>query len=101
MANKSDKGLVAILISACTVVVLIFHFAWAKYLFMNYSKPLFAVFDILLSLIFAWTCINAYKNADDPNKDWQRYAVVVIALISSVWAAGWSTGLMNNMDQGL
>lgn len=101
MANKSDKGLVAILIGACTVVILIFHFAWAKYLVMNYSKPLFAIIDVVVSLIFAWTCVNAYKNADDPNKDWQRIAIVVITILSSIWAAAWSTGLMNNIDQGI
>lgn len=102
MANvKSDKGLVAILVTACTVIVLIFHFAWAKYLLMNYSNALFAIVDVALALFFAWLSVKAYKNADDPNKDWQRWAVVIIAVVSSIWAAAWSTGLMNNISQGL
>src|SRR5687768_14867036 len=99
--SKSDKGLVAIMIIACTVVIAIFHFAWAKYLFMNYGRPLFAALDIILVLIYAYTSFCAYKNADDPNKEWQRWAVVVIAVISSIWAAAWSTELMNNLDQGI
>jgi hypothetical protein len=102
MANsKSDKGLVAILVTACTVIILIFHFAWAKYLFMNYSRPVFAVVDVLLALLFAWVSVKAYDNADDPNKDGLRWLAVVIAAISSIWAAAWSTGLMNNMEQGI
>lgn len=99
--SKSDKKVVAILIIACTVVIAIFHFAWAKYLFMNYSRPLFALSDIALVLCFAWAAINAYNKADNPNYDWQRWAVVIIAVISSIWAAAWSTGLMNNIDQGI
>jgi chromate transport protein ChrA len=101
MPNKSDKGLVATIIVACTVIIAIFHFAWAKYLFMNYGRPLFAALDIILLLIFSYTCYNAYKNADDPNKDWQRWAVIIIAVLSCIWAAAWSTGLMNNIDQGV
>jgi hypothetical protein len=102
MANsKSDKGSVAFLVTACTVGILIFHFAWAKYLLMNYSRPVFAVIDVLLALLFAWVSVKAYNNADDPNKDGLRWAAVVIAAISCIWAAAWSTGLMNNIDQGL
>lgn len=102
MANsKSDKGLVSILIAACSVVILIFHFAWARYLFMNYPRPLFTFFDIALILAFAWSSIKAYNNADDPNKDWLRWMIVIVAVLSCVWAAAWSTGLMNNLDQGI
>lgn len=99
--SKSDKGLVGILIAACAVVIAIFHFAWAHYLFMNYSRPLFALFDIALILAFAWASIKGYNNADDPNKDWLRWVIILIAVGSSIWAAAWSTGLMNNIDQGI
>lgn len=101
MASKSDKSLVGILIAACSVVVLIFHFAWTHYLMLNYSKPFFTIMDILVNLGYAAACIQAYRNADDPNKDWLRWAVVLLALVSSIWSAAWSTGLMNNLDQGI
>lgn len=99
--SKSDKKVVAILIIACSVVIAIFHFAWSKYLFMNYSRPMFTLIDIALVLCFAWASIKAYNNADDPNKDWLRWASVILAIGSSIWAAAWSTGLMNNIDQGI
>lgn len=101
MASKSDKGLVGILIAACTVVILIFHFAWAHYLFLNYSKPFFVIVDIAVGLAFSWACIKAYNYADDPNYDWLRKLAVALAVISSIWAAAWSTGLMNNLNQGI
>jgi multisubunit Na+/H+ antiporter MnhB subunit len=102
MANsKSDKSLVGILIIACTVIILIFHFAWSKYLFMNYSRPLFVIVDIALALAFAWASVKAYDNADDPNKDGLRWLAVIIAAVSCIWAAAWSTGLMNNIEQGI
>lgn len=100
-SDKSDKSLVGILIGACTVIILIFHFAWAHYLFLNYHKPVFVITDIVVLLAFAWVSIKAYNNADDPNKDWLRYAVVTLTVLASIWAAAWSTGLMNNIDQGL
>lgn len=99
--SKSDKGLVATMIIACTLVIAIFHFAWTKYLLINYSRPVFAALDIIILLIYAYTSLKAYKNADNPNYDWQRWAVVIIAVISSIWAAAWSTGLMNNIEQGI
>lgn len=99
--SKSDKKLVGILIAVCSLAILIFHFAWAKFLFMNYSKPFFATLDIVVLLAFAWASFEAYKNADDPNKDWLRKFVVVLAVVSCIWAAAWSTGLMNNLDQGI
>lgn len=102
MANeKSDKNLVGILVVACSIVILIFHFAWSKYLFMNYSRPVFAIGDIVLAITFAWASVKAYDNADDPNKDGWRWAAVALAVISSIWAAAWSTGLMNNISQGI
>jgi hypothetical protein len=101
MANKSDKSLVGILIAACSVIILIFHFAWAKYLFANYSQAGFAVVDIVILVSFAGASFIAYKNADDPNKDHWRWALVLLAIASSIWAAAWSTGLMNNLSQGL
>lgn len=101
MASKSDKSLVGILIAACSVVILIFHFAWTKYLFANYSLLGFSVIDVVLLLSFAGASYVAYKNADDPNKDSWRWVVVVLAVVSSIWAAAWSTGLMNNISQGI
>ena len=101
MASKSDKKLVGILIAACSVIILIFHFAWAHYLFQNYSKLGFSVVDVLLLVAFAGASYIAYKSADDPNKDNWRWAVVLLAVASSIWAAAWSTGLMNNINQGL
>lgn len=101
MPNKSDKSLVGILIGACTIIILIFHFAWAHYLFLNYSRAFFASLDILIALGFVLASNIAYKGADDPNKDYWRWIVVVLTVISSIWAAAWSTGLMNNIDQGL
>jgi|ERR1044072_1744725 hypothetical protein len=102
MANsKSDKATVSILIIACAVVILIFHFAWSKYLFMNYSRPIFVIGDLTLVLAFAWASLKAYNNADDPNYDGWRWAAVLVAVLASIWAAAWSTGLMNNISQGI
>lgn len=102
MTSKSDKPLIAILIAACSIVILIFHFAWAHYLFMNYStRPFFTILDIAVILAYSWASLKAYNNADDPNKDWLRWAVVALTIASCVWAAAWSTGLMNNLDQGI
>lgn len=102
MANeRSDKSTVGIIIAACTIVILIFHFAWSKYLFMNYGRPVFAIFDILLILCFAYASKQAYTGAEDPNKDSWRWAAIFVAVLSSIWAAAWSTGLMNNIDQGI
>lgn len=101
MANeKSEKSTVGILIVACTIVILIFHFAWSKYLFMNYGKPLFAIVDIVLVLAFAWASLRAYNTADTGDNG-PRWLVAVIAVISCIWAAAWSTGLMNNIQQGI
>lgn len=100
MASKSEKNLVGIMIVACTVAILIFHFAWSKYLFINYGRPVFVIGDIALALAFAWASLKAYNNADDPNYDGWRWAAIVVAALSSIWAAAWSTGLMNNIDQG-
>lgn len=99
--SKSDKPLVRNLIIGCLAAVLIFHFAWAKYLFANYSRAGFAVIDIVVAVAFVLAANVAYKNADDPNKDYWRWVTVIVAVASCIWAAAWSTGLMNNLDQGI
>lgn len=101
MSNeKSEKSVVGILIAACTIAILIFHFAWSKYLFMNYSNLLFAIIDVVLVLAFAWYSVKAYKTAKTGDNG-PRWLVVLIAAISCIWAAAWSTGLMNNIQQGI
>jgi hypothetical protein len=101
MSNqKSEKSTVGILVAACTIAILIFHFAWAKYLFMNYSNLLFALVDIVLVLAFAWYSLKAYSTADTGDNG-PRWLAVIIAVISCIWAAAWSTGLMNNIQQGI
>jgi hypothetical protein len=101
MANeKSEKATVGILVTACTVAILIFHFAWSKYLFMNYSRPVFVIVDIALAVAFAWVSVKAYNSADTGDNG-PRWLVAIIAAISCIWAAAWSTGLMNNISQGI
>lgn len=101
MANeKSEKSVVGILVAACTIAILIFHFAWSKYLFMNYSNLLFAIVDIVLVVAFAWASLRAYKTAKTGDNG-PRWLVVLIAAVSCIWAAAWSTGLMNNIQQGI
>jgi hypothetical protein len=101
MENKSDKPTVVIIMLACIGVILLFHFAWYKYLVLNYNHLLFTAGDIVLLILFGITCVVAYKNADDPNYDIWWKLMISMALASSVWAAAWSTGLMNNLSQGI
>jgi hypothetical protein len=101
MSNKSDKPYVRNWIIASVVVILIFHLAWAKYLALNYSRPFFAIVDVLVLVAFAGASYVAYNKADDPSHDVWRKAFIALAVVSSIWAAAWSTGLMNNMNQGL
>lgn len=101
MANeKSEKSVVSILVAACTIAILIFHFAWAKYLFMNYSNFLFAIVDIVLAVAFAWASLKAYSSAETGDNG-PRWLVALLAAISCIWAAAWSTGLLNNIQQGI
>lgn len=101
MSNeKSEKSVVGILVAACAAAILIFHFAWSKYLFMNYSNLLFAIVDIALVVAFAWYSLKAYNTAETGDNG-PRLLVILIAAISCIWAAAWSTGLMNNIQQGI
>lgn len=93
MPNKSDKPLVRNMILICIVVILVFHLAWAHNYWVNLGNALFIIVDIALLILFGYQANSAYKFADDPNKDWKRYVVVGLALLSSIWAAGWSAGL--------
>lgn len=102
MDSKSDKGYVLRFIIACLAAILIFHFAWTPYLLQNWSNSLFfTIGDILLFAGFTGVSVKAYKEADDPNFDYMRYVFMVIAIASCIWAAAWSTGLMNNIEQGI
>lgn len=102
MESKSEKGLVLKWIGGCLAAILIFHFAWASYLFQNWnSNLLFTGVDILLFGVFGLTSYLAYKQADDPNYDYLRRIFIIISIASSIWAAAWSTGLMNNISQGI
>jgi predicted membrane chloride channel (bestrophin family) len=93
MPNKSDKSLVRNMILFCIGTVLLFHLAWAHNYFINLGNWLFAIVDIALLILFAYQANSAYKYADDPNKDWKRYVIIGLALLSSIWAAAWSAGL--------
>lgn len=102
MESKSEKGYVLRWIIGCLAAILVFHFAWAPYLFMNWnSNLLFTGVDALLFGAFGGTSIIAYKQADDPNFDYMHKVFIWLAVASSIWAAAWSTGLMNNISQGI
>jgi hypothetical protein len=102
MESKSDKKTVLWIIAASLAAILIFHFSWAPYLFMNWSSNLlFTGVDALLFGAFGVTSAIAYKQADDPNYDYLRKLLIWVAVASSIWAAAWSTGLMNNIEQGI
>ena len=102
MENKSEKSGVLLLIGGCLAAILIFHFAWATYLFQNWNtNTLFTIVDAVLAILFGGSSIIAYKNADDPNYDYWHRILIGIAVASSIWAAAWSTGLMNNISQGI
>ena len=91
--NKSDKPLVRNMIIFCVGAILLFHFAWARQYFVNLGNALFTLVDLALLVAFTYMSVKAYNQADDPNKDWKRYAVVGITLASMIWAAGWAAGL--------
>jgi hypothetical protein len=102
MESKSDKKNVLLWILGCLAAILIFHFAWTPYLLQNWSKSLlFTGVDVLLFGAFGITSVIAYKQADDPEYDYLRRIFIWIAVASSIWAAAWSTGLMNNISQGI
>lgn len=102
MESKSEKKLVLGIVGACLAVIAIFHFAWTPYLLQNWSNNLlFTGIDALLFGAFGITSVIAYKQADDPNYDYLRKLVIWVAVASSIWAAAWSTGLMNNISQGI
>ncbi len=102
MASKSEKSYVLWWIVACAGVITIFHLSWAKYLFMNYKEnALFTWVDISLFIAFGISSILAYVGADNPNEDRWRKIFIGLAVISCIWAAAWSTGLMNNITEGI
>lgn len=88
--SKSDKPLVIKMIAACTVAILIFHFAWLKQLTVNLHEWLFVAGDIILLAAFGYFCNASYKDADDPNKEYHRYIVVAAAVALCLWAGGWA-----------
>lgn len=93
MANsKSDKPLVIKTVAACVVAILIFTFAWAKYFFHNLDNWVFTLVEGGLIALFVVEAIGAYKHADDPNKEWKRWVVVLVAVILCAWAGGWAAG---------
>lgn len=104
MANKSDKPYILGWIIGCFIVMLIFHFIppWIPYLFMNYHRSwFFLIGDIVLLILFVIGGIFSYATADDPNKEGWRKEFIWVAIISCIWAASWSSALMNQLDQGL
>lgn len=93
MVNKSDKALVRNMIIVCVGIILLFHFAWANQYFINLGNAFFTIVDLALISAFVYHAVGAYKMADDPNKDWKRYVVVILTAVSSIWAAAWAAGL--------
>lgn len=85
----------------CLVVIGIFHFAWSTYLFQLWGPNLFTIIDALLFGGFIGTSVSAYALAEDPNYDYLYRVFIWLAVASSIWAAAWSTGLMNNLSQGI
>lgn len=102
MEPKSEKGYILRWIIGCLATILLFHFAWAQYLFMNWSNNLlFTLVDAVLFAGFIGTALGAYTQADDPNYEYLRKIFIALTVASSIWAAAWSTGLMNNIQQGI
>lgn len=102
MAQKSEKGYVMRWIIACTAAILLFHFAWTPYLLQNWKDNLlFTAIDAILFLGFISSSYSAYVQADAPEYEYLRKIFIWIAVASSIWAAAWSTGLMNNITQGI
>lgn len=84
------------MVAACVFVILLFHLAWAKHLFINYhNSSLFLIGDIVLLLFFSYAAYISYSTADDPNYEFWRKVAVWAAIASSVWAAGWSVATAN------
>lgn len=88
--SKSDKPLVIRMIAACSAAILIFHFAWFRQLTINLHEWLFVVGDIVLLIAFSYFSNTSYKNADDPNKEYNRYIVVAFAVAICIWAGAWA-----------
>lgn len=94
--SKSDKTFVTKWVIGCAVVILIFHLVWAKYLFINLKDPVFTLVDLALIGFFIGQSVGAIEHADDPNKDWKRYAFIVSTAAICFWVGIWATGLMEN-----
>lgn len=92
MSNKSDKSLVLKIIAACTIAILVFTFAWAKHFFYNLDHWLFSLVYGGLIVLFVIEAKGAYKHADDPNKEWKRWILVLVAVALCAWAGGWAAG---------
>jgi hypothetical protein len=90
--SKSDKPLVIKMVAVCTGAILLFTFAWTKQFLGNLDIWYFTLIEGGLLAVFIVECIGSYRYADDPNKDWKRVFVVVLALACCAWAAGWSCG---------
>jgi hypothetical protein len=101
--SKSDKPYILRWIIGCVAVILLFHLAWAQYLFTPavIGDVWFTLVDLLLLGGFGYTAVKAYKNADDPNFDGYRKGFIGLTVASSIWAALWSTELMSKIADGI
>lgn len=91
--SKSDKPLVRNMIITCVLAILIFHFAWFRHLGINLGNWVFTIVDGGLIAAFIVESIGAYRYADDPNKEWKRWVVVITAAALCIWAGGWAAGV--------
>lgn len=91
--SKSDKSFVIKMLIGCVAAILIFHFAWFRQLGINLGNWFFTIIDGGLIAAFIVEGIGAYRYADEPNKEWKRYVVVVLAVILCIWAGGWAAGV--------
>jgi accessory gene regulator protein AgrB len=79
--SKSDQGLVIKTIVGCFLAVLLFHFG-AYYLIPTaMGTATFIIVDICALLLITLFAVIAYKNADDPNKDWARGALMAVTCL--------------------
>src|ERR1043166_6667421 len=91
--SKSDKPVVLKLIAGSVAASLIFTFAWAKQFFANLDLWYFTLIEGGLLAAFIVESIGSYRYSDEPNKDWKRHLVWILALACCAWAAGWSCGV--------
>lgn len=93
MANNSDKSFSLKVIAACIIAIAIFHFAWLHQFGHNLSNVVFDFFYAVFWVAVIKSAMNAYKYAEDADKDnSSKWVLVIVTIIMLIWLGGWAAG---------